>query len=208
MCHPDDADEGWCHPDLTTGSMGAISKTSAQSLADISASRLVDGKCRRSQTASIYLTRTGQHLLGFPEPSHSFMGKKNRNVFCHKVLQGLNRLFELRVNEAGGHSVFTSWRFSRFSAWFLYLFYNIWSFYFCCIRPSTQHQEIKHTNQCAAHLLLLSTVCCSVLREAVLWRRPLSSCCPLLTFTDLWPQTTNKRFPQRHCRSPDWSDSW
>lgn len=135
-------------------------------------------------------------------------GEKNRNVFCHKVLQGLNRLFELRVNEAGGHSVFTSWRFSRFSAWFLYLFYNIWSFYFCCIRPSTQHQEIKHTNQCAAHLLLLSTVCCSVLREAVLWRRPLSSCCPLLTFTDLWPQTTNKRFPQRHCRSPDWSDSW
>lgn len=56
--------------------MGAISKTSSESLADISASRLVQEKRRRSQTASIYLTRTGKHLLGFPKPSHSFLGKK------------------------------------------------------------------------------------------------------------------------------------
>lgn len=75
MCHPDEADEGWCHPDPAAGSMGAISKTSAKPLANISAGRLVEGKCRRrrSQTASNHQRRTEKHPLGSPELSHSFI---------------------------------------------------------------------------------------------------------------------------------------
>lgn len=70
MWHLDDADEGWCHPNPNAGSTGAISKTSAEPLADISANRLVEEKCRW-QTTSNHQRRTEQHPLGSPEPSQS-----------------------------------------------------------------------------------------------------------------------------------------
>lgn len=158
-----------------------------------------------------------------PQPNSLHLSEKNRatsssviclgkkkigNLFCHNVLQGLSRLFELQVNEAGGQSVFTLWRFWRFSACFWYFENNIWIFFFfCCIRSSTHHQEIKHTKGCARTLTghfvrytllvwwLVQCIqrCCPLLQTQVVSSGHLNSLCPLHPFWPLTPDN-NKAF--------------
>lgn len=92
ICHPNDADEGWCHPDLTAvplaGSMGAISKHQPSRPLTFQPLASLWKMLPQPNTLDLFEKR-GKHLLGVSEPANSFL-KKTEKIILSKCPAKVN----------------------------------------------------------------------------------------------------------------------